>query len=167
MTGRGSGKKRRRRMETPYSRITEIREAPTPEEANDLLKEGFILVKVMEKYTSDPNRQFNNIVYVLGRQRSNGGNHAAHEPNGGSSRPVTEPTVDPKSLDNRPWKKYNNGEGEWAFFMDRDEVLLPELEGARGFIEKLRAGEEFIVGNYKYRIKDKFLKRFPTNGMQE
>ncbi len=34
-------------METPYSRITEIREAPTPEEANALLKEGFILVKVM------------------------------------------------------------------------------------------------------------------------
>jgi hypothetical protein len=39
--------RRRRRMETPYSRITEVKEASTQEGANDLLGQGFILVKVM------------------------------------------------------------------------------------------------------------------------
>lgn len=34
-------------METPYSRITEIREAGTPEEANGLLGDGYTLIKVM------------------------------------------------------------------------------------------------------------------------
>ena len=63
MTDRGAGKQRRSRMETPYSRITEIKEAMTQEGANDLLKQGFILVKVMERYTNDPERQTSNIVY--------------------------------------------------------------------------------------------------------
>jgi hypothetical protein len=62
------------------------------------------------------------------------------------------------------WKKLSNGAGEWAFYMDRDEALLPELAGAREVIERLKSGEEISAGNYRYRIKDKFLKRFPANG---
>jgi hypothetical protein len=151
-------------METPYSRITEVKEAPTPEEANDLLKDGFILVKVMEKYTSDPNRQFSNIVYVLGRARHNGGSHPLSEQNGSSSSQPAAPTIDSALLESRPWKKFSNGAGEWAFYMDRDEELLPELAGARQVIERLKSGEEISAGNYRYRIKDKFLKRFPANG---
>ena len=154
-------------METPYSRITEIREAPTPETANDLLKQGFILVKVMEKYTNDPERQFSNIVYVLGRQRFNGESHAAPQRSEPAREHANGPLVDPKLLDNRPWKKYANGNGEWTFYMNREEALLPELQGAREFVERLKAGEEIVVGDHEYRIKDKFLKRFPSNGTQE
>jgi len=154
-------------METPYSRITEIKEAPTPEEANNLLKQGFILVKVMENYTNTPERQFSNIVYVLGRQRFNGEGHAAPAQNSPSGTNHTPPTVDPALLEKRPWKKYANGGGEWTFYMDRDENLLPELAGARDFIERLKGGEGIDVGDYTYRIKDKFLKRFPADGAQE
>jgi hypothetical protein len=167
MTERPRRRQRRRRMETPYSRITEVREAPTPEAANDLLRQGFILVKVMEKYTAEPDRQFNNIVYVLGRQTSNGKSQASTEQSKtNNDQPATQ-AIDPEMLEGRPWKKYPTGGGEWTFYMDRDETILPDLTGAREFIERLRAGEEISVGNYTYRIKDKFLKRFPANGSQE
>ena len=154
-------------METPYSRITEIREAPTPEAANDLLKQGFILVKVLEKYTNDTDRQFSNIVYVLGRQRFNGESHPAPEKNSPSSNQPAPTTVDSALLDKRPWKEYANGGGEWTFYMDREGTLLPELKGASGFIDRLKAGEEIVVGDHGYRIKDKFLKRFRAGATQE
>src|ERR1700720_2194153 len=82
MTDRGAGKQRRSRMETPYSRISEIKEAETQEEANDLLKQGFILVKVMERYISDADMQTSSIVYVLGRQKSNGQSQSPPEQDG-------------------------------------------------------------------------------------
>ncbi len=114
-------------METPYSQITEIKEAGTPEEANGLLKEGFTLIKVLESYTNTPERQFSNIVYVLGRHRSNGESHAAPAQNNSTSNHATPPAINPAILEKRPWKKYANGGGEWTFYMDRDENLLPEL----------------------------------------
>ena len=154
-------------METPYSRITEVSEAPTPEAANELLRQGYVLVKVMEKYTNDTERRFSNIVYVLGRQRFNGESRAAPEQPSSSTNHPTTPSIDPAVLEKRPWKKYAKGGGEWAFYMDRDENLLPELAGARDAIEKMKSGEELTVGNYTYRIKDKFLKRFPTGATQE
>ena len=40
---------RRTKMETPYSRITEIKEASTEKEANRLLEQGFFLVKVSQR----------------------------------------------------------------------------------------------------------------------
>ena len=155
-------------METPYSRITEIKEAPTPEAANDLLKQGFVLVKVMEKYTNDTDRQFSNIVYVLGRQNPNGQSQPTTEPNGHptSGKPAA-PSTNTAILERLPWKEYSNGGGEWAFYMDRDGALLPELEDIREAIEKLKSGEELTVGNYTYRIKDKFLKRFEARGAQQ
>jgi hypothetical protein len=154
-------------METPYSRITEIKEAATPEEANNLLRQGFILVKVMENYTNTPERQFSNIVYVLGRQKFNGESRSSPAQNGPSSNDQTPPTVDPAVLEKRPWKEYANGGGEWTFYMDREGNLLPEFKGASGFIDRLKAGEEIVVGDHAYRIKDKFLKRSPADGAQE
>jgi len=153
-------------METPYSRITEIKEAGTPEEANGLLRDGYTLIKVLEKYTNDTERQFSNIVYVLGRQhKSNGGYSAAstsnEHQNGSSATPPA--TVDPAVLESRPWKKYANGSGEWTFYMDRDESLLPELASIREAIDQMKSGEELTVGNYTYKIKDRFLKRFPVD----
>jgi len=153
-------------MDTPYSRITEIKEAPTPEVANDLLKQGFILVKVMENYTNTPERQFSNIVYVLGRQRHNGESHTAPAHKGPSGNQPAPPAVDPAILDKRPWKEYANGGGEWTFYMNREGTLLPELKAASEFIDRLKAGEEIVVGDHGYRIKDKFLKRFPADGTQ-
>jgi hypothetical protein len=49
-------------METPYSRITELKEASTQEGANDLLSQGFILVKVMERYSADSEKHTSSIV---------------------------------------------------------------------------------------------------------
>lgn len=154
-------------METPYSRIKEVKEAPTPEAANELLNEGFILVKVLENYTNTPERQFSNIVYVMGRQGSNGQYRAAPAQNASSSTHPAPPTVDPALLEKRPWQKYATGGGEWTFYMDRGEDLLPEFAKARDFIERLKGGEGIDVGNYTYRIKDRFLKRYPADGARE
>jgi hypothetical protein len=168
MTDRGAGKQRRSRMETPYSRITEIKEAMTQEGANDLLKQGFILVKVMERYTNDPDKQTSSIVYVLGRQKSNGESNPTPEQNGHpSSNKPTAQSIHPAILERLPWKEYSNGGGEWAFYMDRDEKLLPELASSRELIERLKKGEELTAGGYTYRIKDKFLKRFEARGAQQ
>jgi len=168
MTDRGAGRQRRSRMETPYSRITEIKEAMTQEGANDLLRQGFILVKVMERYTNDPDKQASSIVYVLGRQKSNGQSQPSPEQNGHptSSQPTGQ-SIHPAVLERLPWKEYSNGGGEWAFYMDRDDRLLPELAGARELIERLKKGEELTAGGYTYRIKDKFLKRFQARGAQQ
>jgi hypothetical protein len=168
MTGRGAVKQRRRRMETPYSRISEIKEAMTQEGANDLLRQGFILVKVMERYTNDTDKQASSIVYVLGRQNSSGQSQPTSEPNGHptSGKPAA-PSTNTATLERLPWKEYANGGGEWAFYMDRDEKLLPELAGARELIERLKKGEELTAGGYTYRIKDKFLKRFEARGAQQ
>ena len=95
-------------METPYSRIKEVKEvkeAPTPEAANELLKQGFILVKVLENYTNTPERQFSNIVYVLGRQGSNGGYDAPPAQSGHVNTQSEAPAINPTILENRPWKK--------------------------------------------------------------
>ena len=154
-------------MEMPYSRITEIKEAGTPEEANGLMKQGFTLIKVLEKYTNDTDRQFSNIVYVLGRQRFNGDSHATPEQKASSSNQPTTPAVDAALLEKRPWKEYANGGGEWTFYMDREGTLLPELKGVSGFIDRLKAGEEIVEGDHGYRIKDKFLMRFPADGAQQ
>ena len=44
---------------------------------------------------------------------------------------------------------------------------LPQVsEGEIGAI-KLKAGEEIVVGDHAYRIKDKFLKRFPADGVRQ
>ena len=102
-----------------------MREAPTPEAANDLLKQGFVLVKVMEKYTNDTDRQFSNIVYVLGRQRFNGESHPASAKTGSPINQPAPPTIDAALLDKRPWKEYANGGGEWTFYMDRKGPYFP------------------------------------------
>ncbi len=159
-------------MESPYARITEIREATTPDETNELLKQGFVLIKAIERRSTDPiGRQESRIVYVLGKQRVDGQSQPAQEesrrPNGGNNA-NKQPNVDQTLLESRPWRQYDNGSGEWTFITDRDGSLLPDWEPAQEFIETLRAGEDIVVGGYRYRIKgnDKFLKRYPANGQQ-
>jgi len=67
------GKRRRRKLETPYARITEIKEASTSDEANELLNGGFVLIKAVEKRETDAlGRQASSIVYVLGRLKPSG-----------------------------------------------------------------------------------------------
>jgi len=156
-------------METPYGRITEVREAPTTEEANELMKQGFVLIKAVERRSTDSEgKQSSHIVYVLGKQRVDGQDKPVQEqseaPNNGNN--ANEPNVDPALLESRPWRQYANGSGEWTFITDRDDSLLPDFEPAREFIERLRSGEDIVVGSYKYRIKgnEKFLKRYPANG---
>src|SRR2546426_10078458 len=78
-----AGKRRRRKMETPYARITEIREASTSDEANKLLNGGFVLIKAVERRETDAlGRQASSIIYVLRRLRpsGNGGQTKANNP---------------------------------------------------------------------------------------
>src|SRR5207245_1453072 len=111
------GKKRRRKMETPYARITEIKEASTSDQANELLNGGFVLIKAVERRETDAlGRQASSIVYVLGRLKpsGNGGQTKADRPDGHSDPQTDTPIVDPAILERRPWKPYAQCEGECA-----------------------------------------------------
>ncbi len=161
-------------MESPYARITEIKEANMPDEANELLKQGYVLIKAIERRSTDPvGRQESKIVYVLGKQRVDGQSQQPPQQNDLSnsrnSANNEEPNVDQTLLESRPWRQYDNGSGEWTFITDRDGSLLHEWEPAQEFIDRLRSGEDLVVGNYLYRIRgnDKFLKRYPANGHNE
>ncbi len=137
-------------METPYSGITKIKEAATLEEANDLLAHGFVLVKAMER-----------IVYVVGLPI--GASQQTVPNNGKSERIGNGSPSDTTILGLLHWKKFKSGGGEWTFFLGPDDALLPELEPARHFIERLRKEKEVILDGWHYRIsKERFLNRFPT-----
>lgn len=156
-------------METPYSSIAEIKEAQTSDEANGLLKRGFVLVKAIEKRTVDKaGNQLTDIVYVLGRPRTNGESQStASERNAqsdGSTNSIFDESV---ILAKLPWKKFRTGGGEWTFLTGPDDALVPELEPAREFTEKVKSGEEVTVGAYRYRVREKFLKRFPAENPAE
>lgn len=156
-------------METPYARITEVKEVPTTEAANELMKQGFVLIKAIERRSTDSQgRQESNIVYILGKQRVDGSQATPAHPQSSSDN-GNQPNVDQTLLESRPWRQYDNGSGEWTFITAQDGTLLPDLEPAREFLDRLRTGEDLVVGNYKYRIKgnDKFLKRYPANGHNE
>jgi hypothetical protein len=53
-----------------------------------------------------------------------------------------------------------------SFFMEGEGALLPELQGAHKFTERLKAGEEIGGGDYRYRMKGKILKRFVIDETQ-
>ena len=156
-------------METPYARITEIREAQTSDEANECLGNGFVLIKAVEKRDTDAmGRQNSNIVYVLGKLRNTNGNGngtATSQTRPGEPVNIMDdaPQIDPAILEGRPWKPYASGDGEWTFVVNQDGSPVAELEPAKEFLERLRGGEDLVVGGYKYRLRDKFLKRYSTN----
>ncbi len=158
-------------METPYARITEIREAQTTDEANEFLNNGFVLIKAVEKRSTDAlGRQDSSVLYILGKLKGRSATQPPSEPPNGhdTTSPLAEmPTIDPTILENRPWRQYENGSGEWTFITSQDGNMLPELEPASEFIQRLLSGEELTLGNYRYRAKDKFLKRYPVNRQRE
>ena len=161
---------RRRKMETPYSRLVKIREAKTEAEANELLDNGFILIKAAEKRSPDglgKQQDGSFFVYAMGKLK---GAHAVQaqndaQPNGHPAQPASEKSlVDPAVLESRPWREYDNGSGEWTFVTSQDGSPLPELEPAREFLERLRSGDDLTAGNYRYRLRGKFLKRYAAYG---
>ena len=161
-------RRRRRKMETPYARITEIREAGTSNEANDLLNSGFVLIKAVDKRDVDPvGRQVTTIVYVLGKLKGSGNGSGAQgkagQPNGHDKPQADGPAVDHAVLEGRPWTAYATGGGEWTFVVTQDGSPMPELEPAREFLERLKGGDDLVVGSYRYRLRDKFLKRYPAD----
>jgi hypothetical protein len=137
-------------LETPYSGMTEIKEAATLEEANRLLAQGFVLVKVMDR-----------MVYVVGLPKEN--TELNMRNNGSKNEGDNGSATDSAILNSLPWTKFKSGAGEWTFLLGPDDSLLPELEPSKQFIEKLRKEKEAILDGWHYRIsKERFLNRFPT-----
>ncbi len=137
-------------METPYSGMTEIKEAATLEEANRLLAQGFVLVKVMDR-----------MVYVVGLPKDI--SERSVQGNGSNGQAGNGVAAHAAVLNSLQWTKFKSGGGEWTFLLGPDDSLLPELEPSKEFIEKLRKEKEAILNGWHYRIsKERFLNRFPT-----
>ena len=137
-------------METPYSGMTEIKEAATLEEANRLLAQGFVLVKVMDR-----------MVYVVGLPKEV--SDRSIQGNGSNGQADNGVAAHAAVLNSLHWKKFKSGGGEWTFLLGPDDALLPELEPSKEFVEKLRKEKEAILDGWHYRIsKERFLNRFPT-----
>jgi hypothetical protein len=137
-------------LETPYSGMTEIKEAATLEEANRLLAQGFVLVKVMDR-----------MVYVVGLPKDI--SVRSVQGNGNNGQAGNDAAVHTAVLNSLQWTKFKSGGGEWTFLLGPDDALLPELEPSKEFIEKLRKEKEAILDGWHYRIsKERFLNRFPT-----
>ena len=137
-------------METPYSGMTEIKEAATLEEANRLLAQGFVLVKVMDR-----------MVYVVGLPKDVSVQNV--QGNGSNGQAGNGMAAHSAVLNSLQWTKFKSGGGEWTFLLGPDDSLLPELERSKEFIEKLRKEKEAILDGWHYRIsKERFLNRFPT-----
>ena len=137
-------------METPYSGMTEIKEAATLEEANRLLAQGFVLVKVMDR-----------MVYVVGLPKVV--SERSVQGNGNNGQEGSGMAAHSAVLNSLQWTKFKSGGGEWTFLLGPDDALLPELEPSKEFIEKLRKEKEAILDGWHYRIsKERFLNRFPT-----
>jgi len=137
-------------LETPYSGMTEIKEAATLEEANRLLAQGFVLVKVMDR-----------MVYVVGLPKDVSDRSA--QGNGSNGQAGNDAAAHSAVLNSLQWTKFKSGGGEWTFLLGPDDALLPELEPSKEFIEKLRKEKEAILDGWHYRIsKERFLNRFPT-----
>ena len=137
-------------METPYSGMTEIKEAATLEEANRLLAQGFVLVKVMDR-----------MVYVVGLPKDV--SERSVQGNGSNGQAGNGMAAHSAVLNSLQWTKFKSGGGEWTFLLGPDDALLPELEPSKEFIEKLRKEKEAILDGWHYRIsKERFLNRFPT-----
>ncbi len=137
-------------METPYSGMTEIKEAATLEEANRLLAQGFVLVKVMDR-----------MVYVVGLPKDV--SERSVQGNGSNGQAGNGAAAHAAVLNSLQWTKFKSGGGEWTFLLGPDDSLIPELEASKEFIEKLRKEKEAILDGWHYRIsKERFLNRFPT-----
>lgn len=151
---------------SPYDGIVEVEEARTVDEANILLKNGWVLVKVIEKTNTDGSTS---IIYVLGRTGE------TPKPKMVEEKPVEKPQKSPepqsflvteqeqKALESLNWRQFKVKDGEWAFYADPIGELLPELEPVAKLIQKLKSDEKqkITLGNYTYSIRGKFIVRTP------
>ena len=113
-------------METPYSGMTEIKEAATLEEANRLLAQGFVLVKVMDR-----------MVYVVGLPKEVSERNA--QGNGSNGQADNGVAAHAAVLNSLQWTKFKSGGGEWTFLLGPDDALAP---GARALERVHREAEE-------------------------
>lgn len=151
-----------------YERIIELAERERVEEANKLLKKGWVFVKAAEILKLDQNwRQFTVITYVLGRQKQQGtptkqpsdrkttqkATAAVVEP-----KPATTAVPDILSL-NIQWrqKKDQNPNFYYAFVNTLEGKPDPVVEPV---VKAINANNGAVVQNgWRFTVKNNFLQR--------
>jgi len=134
---------------SPYEGINELVEADTVDQANDLLKAGYVLIKVVEKTNVNGSTS---IVYVLGRSL------AGMQERGKQSNHVA------RALEGLKWTPHKSGGGEWAFYSDATGNILDVLKPATEMIKQMKADPKLRlkVGEWMYGINGRFLNRYPA-----
>ena len=134
---------------SPYEGINELVEADTVDQANNLLKAGYVLIKVIEKTNTNGSTS---IVYVLGRSL------AGTQERGKESNHVA------RALEGLKWTPHKSGGGEWAFYSDATGNILDVLKPATEMIKQMKADPKLRlkVGEWMYGINGRFLNRYPA-----
>jgi len=134
---------------SPYEGINELVEAAAVDQANDLLKAGYVLIKVVEKTNTNGSTS---IVYVLGRSL------AGTQERGKQSNHVA------RALEGLKWSPHKSGGGEWAFYSDATGNILDVLKPATEMINQMKADPKLRlkVGEWTYGINGRFLNRYPA-----
>jgi hypothetical protein len=134
---------------SPYEGINELVEAAAVDQANDLLKAGYVLIKVIEKTNVNGSTS---IVYVLGRSL------AGTQERGKQGDQVA------RALEGLKWTPHKSGGGEWAFYNDATGNILDVLKPATEMIKQMKADPKLRlkVGEWMYGINGRFLNRYPA-----
>ena len=142
-----------------YDKISELAERERVEEANTLLKKGWVFVKAAETLKIDQSgHQFTVITYILGKLRQA---KISKQPKNDDSKPAQRPAIqipDILSL-NIEWRQKNGGNPNfyYAFVNTLDGKPDPIVAPVVGAIKKNDGA--IIQNGWRFAVKNQFLMR--------
>jgi hypothetical protein len=150
-----------------YDKISELAEKERVEEANSLLKKGWVFVKAAETLKLDQNgQQFTVITYILGKLRQA---KISRQPKSDDLKSAPKPTIqipDILSL-NIDWRQKNGGNPNFYYAFvnsldgNPDPVVAP-------VVEVIKKNDGVIIQNgWRFAVKNHFLMRSKVSVQQE
>ena len=150
-----------------YDKISELAERERVEEANTLLKKGWVFVKAAETLKLDQNgHQFTVITYILGKLKQA---RISKQPKNDDSKTAQKPTVQiPDILSLQiEWRQKNGGNPNfyYAFVNSLDGKPDPLVAPV---VEAIKKNDGAIIQNgWRFAVKNQFLMRSKVSVQQE
>ena len=150
-----------------YDKISELAERERVEEANSLLKKGWVFVKAAETLKLDQNgHQFTVITYILGKLRQGKISKQAKsdEPKSAPKPVIQIPEILSLNID---WRQKNGGNPNfyYAFVNSLDGKPDPVVAPV---VEAIKKNDGAIIQNgWRFAVKNQFLMRSKVSVQHE